>query len=93
MPKENGKQSGMDIAHRIGIWAAVLSIGAWVGAADEKFNDAETVEATQKQLVLDVNTLTTETKYTKEAVKANTDAIEASERAILAAIKAAHDDE
>lgn len=97
MPNANGKQTWTDIAHRIGIWSVVVlmavklfSVGAWVGAADEKFKDAASVEVTQKQLVLTVNTLTTEQKYTKLAVEANKVAIEESKDEILAAIKKAN---
>ena len=96
MPNANGKQTWTDIAHRIGIWSVVVlmavklfSVGAWVGAADEKFKDADSVEVTQKQLVIDVNTLTTEQKYTTLAVQANKTAIEESKNEILEAIKEA----
>lgn len=51
------KQSMTDLAHRIGVWAGmiglmvyVMNIGTWVGAADEKFKDAESVEQTQQQI-------------------------------------------
>ena len=96
----NGQQTKVDIAHRIGIWVSVVglaaylfNIGSWVGAADEKFNDAETVEEKQEQLILDVNTLAVEQKYTKEAVEANKEAIEESRKEILAAIKEAQKDD
>lgn len=97
MPNANGKQTWADIAHRIGIWSVVVlmavklfSVGAWVGAADEKFKDAASVEVTQKQLVLEVNTLTIEQKHTTVAVQANKTAIEESRAEILAAIKEAN---
>ena len=87
-------QSTGDLIHRVGIWVGmiglalyVLNIGQWVGAADEKFKGAASVEQKQEQLILDVNSLTVEQRYTKEAVKANTIAIETSRREILAAIK------
>lgn len=92
----NGKAT---IVNRIGTWVAILGIaayvfnmGQWVGAADEKFIDAQTVEEKQEQLILDVNTLTTEQTYTKEAVVANKLAIEQSRKEILAAIKEARED-
>ena len=94
MPDTNGNQKPTDIAHRLGIWAAVaglalyvFNLGQWVGAADEKFADAQTVEEKQETLILDVNTLTTEQRHTKEAVEANKRAIEQSRQEILAAIK------
>ena len=87
-----------DIAHRLGIWGSVIAIGIyvftmgqWVGAADEKLEGAEAVEATQKELVLDVNTLTLQQGYTTAAVEANTAAIVASKKEILEAIKAIKD--
>ena len=49
--------STYQIANRLGTWAAIaglaiylLNIGQWVGAADEKFKDAESVEETQEQI-------------------------------------------
>lgn len=99
-------QSPMDIAHRIGIWVAmvglavyVLNIGQWVGAADEKFKSAQTVEEKQDKLILDVNTIQvtqgaiqrTQTAQTN-AIAANARAIEDSKDEILDAIKAATED-
>lgn len=93
---ENGKAV---MVNRIGTWVAILgmaayvfNMGQWVGAADEKFIDAQTVEEKQTQLILDVNTLTTEQTYTKEAVVANKLAIEQSRREILAAIEKIKDE-
>ena len=94
MPDSNGKQKWSDIAHRIGIWGAVVaiavklfSVGAWVGAADEKFADAETVETKQDDLILQVNTLATVAKATTKAVEDNKTAIETSRTEILEAIR------
>ena len=91
----NGKAT---IVNRIGTWLAILGIGAyvfdmgqWVGAADEKFEDAQTVEEKQETLILQVNTLTIEAHATTKAVESNTKAIETSRREILDAIKEAHE--
>lgn len=106
MPDMNGRQRPVDIVHRVGIWVAVagmgaymLNIGAWVGAADEKFKDAQTVEEKQDQLILNVNTIqvtqgaiqTTQAAQTI-AIAANATAIEESKDEILDAIKAATED-
>lgn len=98
MPDENGKQNYTDIAHRIGIWGAVVviavklfTVGAWVGAADEKFADAATVEETQKALIVQVTTLAANAAATTKAVESNTTAIQDSEKAVLAAIAALKD--
>lgn len=91
-------QTPVDIAHRIGIWMGmiglalyVLNIGQWVGAADEKFKDAQTVEEKQDQLILDVNTIQVTQAVQTIAIEANAKAIEASRREILDAIKDATD--
>ena len=54
MANGNGQMNALE---RAGSWATlvgmglyVLYIGQWVGAADEKFKDAETVEQTQQQV-------------------------------------------
>ena len=93
MTDSNGKQKPSDIAHRVGIWTAVTGIalyvfnmGAWVGAADEKFEDAATVEHTQQALLLQVNTVATKQEAIEEAVAENKQAIKDSEKAVLAAI-------
>lgn len=93
-------QTGSDLAHRIGIWAGmiglglyVLNIGQWVGAADEKFADAQTVEEKQDQLILDVNTIQVTQDVQTEAIEANKEAIEKSRQEILAAIKEATEDD
>lgn len=90
----------MDIAHRIGIWVAmaalgvyVLNIGQWVGAADEKFKDAQTVEQKQETIMLQQNTMVTEQKHMNKSIEENAKAIEESKREILAAIKEAHKDD
>lgn len=94
----SGTQTKVDIAHRIGIWISViviagyvLSIGTFIGAAEEKFKDAETVETTQKALLLQVNTIATVQGVQTIAIQDNKDAIETSRREILDAIKAAKD--
>jgi len=91
MPNGNGKQTWSDIAHRIGIWGAVLTIGfkvfamgSWVGAADEKFKDAATVEETQKDLLLQVNTIATKQEAMEKTLEDN-------KREILDAIKELQD--
>ena len=98
MPDSNGKQKVTDIVHRIGIWAVVLgmaiklfTMGAWVGAAEEKFKDAATVEETQKALLLQVNTVATRQEAHTSAIADNKKAIEDSERAVLAAIESLKD--
>ncbi len=87
-------QTPGDIAHRIGIWLGfialavyVMNIGAWVGAADEKFADAQTVEEKQDQLILDVNTIQVTQSVQSAAIAANAKAIEESRKEILEAIK------
>jgi hypothetical protein len=84
-----------DIANRIGLWVGmcalalyVINIGAWVGAADEKFADAETVEQKQDQLILDVNTIQTTQATQTKAIEENKKAIETSRREILDAVAA-----
>lgn len=87
--------SKADLAHRIGIWISViviagyvLSIGTFIGAAEEKFKDAETVETTQKALLLQVNTIAIVQGVQTIAIQDNKGAIETSRREILAAIAA-----
>jgi len=94
----NGSQTKGDIVHRIGIWGGmigmfiyVLNIGQWVGAADEKFKDAETVEEKQDALILQVNTVAVLQATQTTAIEANKTAIETSRREILDAIKEASD--
>ncbi len=91
-------QTKVDIAHRIGIWISViviagyvLNIGTFIGAAEEKFKDAETVEATQKILLLQVNTIATVQGVQTKAIEDNKDAIEDSRREILKAIRESND--
>ena len=98
MANANGKPSTLDVVHRVGIWGFaigiavyMLDIGQWVGAADEKFKDAETVETTQKALLLQVNTIATVQGVQTTAIADNKTAIETSRREILDAIKAAAD--
>ncbi len=90
----NGTQTKVDIAHRLGIWISVivlggyvLNMGQWVGAADEKFDDAATVETTQRALLIQVNTIATIQGTQTTAIRDNKDAIEDSRRAILDAIR------
>ncbi len=98
MANGNGKASTLDILHRVGIWGGmitlfiyVLNIGQWVGAADEKFKDAETVEEKQDALILQVNTVAVLQATQTTAIEANKTAIETSRREILEAIKEASD--
>jgi len=99
MANGNGKASVLDITHRIGIWGGmiamfiyVLNIGQWVGAADEKFKDAETVEEKQDALILQVNTVAVLQATQTTAIEANKTAIETSRKEILEAIKEANED-
>lgn len=94
----NGPQTKSDIAHRIGIWVSVLVIGGyvlnlgqWVGAADEKFKDAQTVEEKQDALILQVNTVAILQGVQTTAIQDNKDAIETSKQEILEAIREAND--
>jgi len=98
MSDANGKQKWSDIAHRIGIWGAVVvmaaklfTMGTWVGAAEEKFDDAATVEETQKALLLQVNTVATRQEAMTGAIADNKRAIETSKQEVLAAIAAIKD--
>ncbi len=91
-------QTKVDIAHRIGIWISViviagyvLNIGTFIGAAEEKFKDAQTVEEKQDVLILQVNTIATVQGVQTLAIADNKTAIETSRREILDAIKAAAD--
>jgi hypothetical protein len=86
-----------DIANRLGLWAAVaaiglyvMNIGAWVGAADEKFNDAETVETKQEAMIIQQAVMATKQEAIETAVEKNAEAIEESRKEILDAIKDAH---
>jgi Flp pilus assembly protein protease CpaA len=81
----------------VGIWVAVLGIGIyvlnmgmWVGAADEKLADAATVEETQKQVLLDLNTVQVTQAAQTVAIADNKKATEKSRDEILAAIEKAH---
>ena len=94
----NGKPSVLDIVHRVGIWGFAISIGIymlnigqWVGAADEKFKDAQTVEEKQDALIIPVNTVAILQGVQIIAIQANKEAIETSRREILEAIKEAND--
>ena len=49
-----------------GLLVYVLNIGSWVGAADEKFKDAATVEQKQEQIKTDVTIILTEQLHMKE---------------------------
>ena len=91
-------QTKVDIAHRIGIWISViviagyvLNIGTFIGAAEEKFKDAQTVEEKQDVLILQVNTIATVQGVQTIAIADNKTAIETSRREILDAIKEAND--
>ena len=94
----NGKPTVLDIIHRVGIWGFaitlgvyVLNIGQWVGAADEKFKDAQTVEEKQDALIIQVNTVAILQGVQTVAIQDNKTAIETSRREILDAIKEAND--
>ena len=87
----------LDIVHRVGIWGFaitlgvyVLNIGQWVGAADEKFKDAQTVEEKQDALIIQVNTVAILQGVQTVAIQDNKTAIETSRREILDAIKEAN---
>jgi uncharacterized membrane protein (DUF106 family) len=83
-----------DLAHRIGIWGFavamglyLLNIGQWVGAADEKLRDAETVEEKQQTIIETQTTIKTK----QEAIVKQLDEIEEQmkedKKEILAAIR------
>jgi len=98
MANGNGKSSPLDIIHRVGIWGGMitlfiymLNIGQWVGAADEKFKDAQTVEEKQDALILQVNTVAILQGVQTTAIQENKDAIETSKQEILEAIREAND--
>jgi hypothetical protein len=83
-----------DVVHRIGIWLAmvgvvvyVLNIGAWVGAADEKFVNGDTVKTKQEEMIVTQTIIATKQDSIEKAVEANKKAIEASRKEILAAIE------
>lgn len=91
-------QTKVDIAHRIGIWISVLviagyvlNIGTFIGAAEERFKDAETVEEKQDVLILQVNTIAIVQGVQTIAIQDNKAAIETSRTEILKAIKEASD--
>lgn len=93
-------KSTADIANRVGLWGGmialavyVLNIGAWVGAADEKFSDAETVEEKQDEMIVQQAVMSTRQEAIEKAVEENQQAIEDSKEEILAAIKEAHKDD
>jgi hypothetical protein len=71
--------------------AKLFTVGSWVGAADEKFEDAATVETTQRALLLQVNTVATRQEALTTAVADNKKAIETSKNEILDAIKEANE--
>ena len=91
-------QTRVDIAHRLGIWISVLVIGGyvlnlghWAGAVEEQLKDAETVEETQKALLIQVATIAAVQSTQTTAIADNKAAIEASRREILEAIREAND--
>ena len=91
-------QTRVDIAHRLGIWISVLVIGGyvlnlghWAGAVEEQLKDAETVEETQKALLIQVATIAAVQLTQTVAITDNKAAIEASRRDILKAIREAND--
>ena len=94
----NGTQTKSDLAHRIGIWISVLVIGGyvlnlghWAGAVEEQLKDAETVETTQRALLIQVATIAAVQTTQTTAIRDNKDAIETSKREILNAIREASD--
>lgn len=56
----------------VGLFIYVMNIGQWVGAADEKFKDAETVEQKQEQILETQTTMKTK----QEAIVDKLDEIE-----------------
>jgi hypothetical protein len=82
----------ISIANRIGTWVAlaamgayVMNIGAWVGAADEKFSDAEKVE----EQVDDIKDRLTKIET---VVTAQTETMKENKKDILEAIKELKDE-
>lgn len=97
MTDKNGKQTKSDLAHRIGIWTVVagmamyvFNMGQWVGAADEKFEDAETVEAKQQAILLQVNTVATKQEAIADKQDELEDQLDETKQEILDAIAQAH---
>lgn len=88
------------IVNRLLQWGAIagvlvyaMNVGQWVGAADEKFKNAEAVAEKQDTMVERVATLSAQQTATQRAVESNTSAIKESERKILEAIREAHRDD
>lgn len=76
------EEMNKSIAHRVAIWAAivplsiyVLNMGMWVGAADEKFENANKVARTQEDIKRRLTTLETEVKANSKASEKQTEAI------------------
>lgn len=89
-----------DIANRVGLWVAVvgmgvyvMNIGAWVGAADEKFADAQTVEEKQDAMLLQQNTMATKQEVIEEQLDKMEEQMDEDKKEILAAIASAHKDD
>ena len=75
MANGSGHQNG-GVANRVASWATmaaiagyVLYIGQWVGAADEKFKDAESVEQKQEVINDKVTRIETEVEHVKNNVE------------------------
>lgn len=87
-------QSKSDLAHRVGIWGGmialaiyVLNIGQWVGAADEKFKDAETVETKQEEILEQQTTMRTKQEAIVKQLDEMKQQMKEDKQEILAAIK------
>lgn len=94
----NGDKAAL--ANRVTTWVAivgmgmyVMNMGQWVGAADEKLEDAATVEVTQKAILLQQATMIAEQAHMKEAVEDIKEQAEKDKNEILDAIKDAHEDD
>lgn len=70
----------------------VLNIGQWVGAADEKFKDAETVEQKQEEILQTQTTIKTKQEAIVKQLDDIEDQMKEDKREILEAIKELEDD-
>jgi hypothetical protein len=94
------KPEHQSTANRVAVWAAiipmglyVLNMGQWVGAADEKLKDAQTVEITQRAILLQQATLAAGQENLKESVEELKKQAKEDKKEILQAIKEASEDD
>ena len=96
MSESNGR---LALANRIGTWTAIIGLAAyvfwmctWVGAADEKFKDAETVESKQTAILLQQATIATKQQHIETKLIKIEEQMKEDKEDILDAIKEAHED-